>query len=115
MPWPPQLPDLKYDLGLDDNRDDVSLATVLTAAIAYVEDARAGDFNFTGTPGSLLPSPGPDIELGTVRLAARWHNRRRSPDGMLDMGELGNARIPTGDPDIERLLGIARFRGPMVG
>jgi hypothetical protein len=53
--------------------------------------------------------------LGTVRLAARWHNRRRSPDGMLDMGELGNARIPTGDPDIERLLGIARFRGPMVG
>src|SRR4051812_43052167 len=115
MPWPPQLQDLKDDLGLSDDRDDVSLETVLVSAITHVEQARAGDFNFTATAGSLLPAPGPDLELGTVRLAARWHNRRRSPDGMLDMGELGNARIPTGDPDIERLLGIGRFRGPMVG
>jgi hypothetical protein len=115
MPWPPELQDVKDDLGVADNRDDVALAMALEAAIAYVEDARAGDFNFTADPASLLPAPGRDLLLGTVRLAGRWHNRRRSPDGLIDMGELGTARVPSVDPDLERLLGVGRFRGPMVG
>jgi hypothetical protein len=34
---------------------------------------------------------------------------------MVDMGELGTTRVPSVDPDIERLLGIGRFRAPMVG
>lgn len=113
--WPPELPDLKDDLGLSDDRDDVALSSSLEAAVAYVEQARAGDFNFTGDPLSLLPSPGSSVELGTVRLAGRWFNRRRSPDGLIDMGELGSARIPSVDSDLERLLGIGRFRAPMVG
>jgi hypothetical protein len=115
MSWPPELQDVKDDLGLDDDRDVVALATALQAAIVYVEQARAGEFNFTGDPDSLLPTPGWDLVLGTVRLAGRWHNRRRSPDGMVDMGELGTARVPSVDPDIERLLGVGRFRAPMVG
>jgi hypothetical protein len=113
--WPPQLQDLKDDLGLSDGRDDVTLSTSLDAAVVYVEDARAGDFNFAADPDSLLPAPGSSIELGTIRLAGRWHNRRRSPDGLIDMGELGSARIPSVDSDLERLLGVGRFRAPMVG
>ena len=31
------------------------------------------------------------------------------------MGELGSARIPSFDPDIEALLGVGRYRPPMVG
>lgn len=115
MSWPPQLPDFKDDLGVTDDRDDAMLASTLAAAIAYVEGARAGDFNFTADPLSLLPTPGRDLELGTIRLAGRWHNRRRSPDGLIDMGELGTTRVPSVDPDVERLLGIGRFRAPMVG
>lgn len=115
MAWPPQLPDVKEDLGTSDTRDDVALAVALTSAVAYVEQARGGDFNFTADPASTLPTPTPLLFLGTVRLAGRWFNRRRSPDGLIDMGELGATRVPSVDPDIERMLGIGRFRAPMVG
>lgn len=117
MSWPPTLGDLKAELKTPapDDRDDVALAAELAAAVAYVEQARAGDFNFLADPESLLPAPGPDLELGTLRLAVRWHDRRRSPDGLVDGGEFGTARVPTLDVDLERLLGIGRHRLPMVG
>lgn len=115
MPWPPSLDDLKAEVKSPDSRDDAALDACLAAAIAYVEDARRGDLNFLADPLSLLPAPGPDLELGTLRLAVRWHDRRRSPDGLVDGGEFGTARVPTLDVDVERLLGIGRFRGPMVG
>lgn len=115
MSWPPQLQDLKDYVGVSDDRDDVSLSVALHTAVSYVEDALAGEYNFAGTVGSLLPAPVGRVNAGTVLYAARLHNRRRSPDGMIDMGELGSARIPTFDPDVERLLGIGRWRTPMVG
>jgi hypothetical protein len=115
MAWPPQLRELKGDLGVADDRDDVALATVLGAAVEFVEQARGGDFNFTADPASTLPTPTALLFLGTVRLAGRWFNRRRSPDGLIDMGELGATRVPSVDPDIERMLVIGRFRAPMVG
>lgn len=113
MPWPPQLQDVKG--AATDSRDDVALQDALDAAVAYVEEARAGDFNFTGSSLSLLPVPDPKVFRGTVQLARRWFQRLSSPEGLVDMGELGTARIPSVDPDIERQLGIGRFRGPMVG
>jgi hypothetical protein len=113
VPWPPQLQDVKG--GVVDSRDDAALQDALDAAVAYVEEQRAGDFTFTGSPTSLLPVPDHKVFRGTVQLARRWHNRLNSPDGLVDMGELGTARIPSVDPDIERQLGIGRFRSPMVG
>jgi hypothetical protein len=121
MSWPPSLADLKDYVGVSDDRDDVTLMTALEAAIDYVTGPKGvlrGAYNFTGaTTGdeSLLPAPSMRVAQGTVRYASRLHNLRRSPDGTIDMGELGNARIPTNDPEIERLLGIGRWRGPMVG
>jgi hypothetical protein len=98
-----------------DSRDDVALQDALDAAVAYVEEARAGDFNFTGAAGSLLPVPDYKVFRGTVQLARRWFNRLNSPDGLVDMGELGSARIPSVDADIQMQLGLGRFRNPMVG
>jgi hypothetical protein len=118
VPWPPQLQDLKAYVGVADNRDDATLASALDAAIDYVagfDGILAGSYNFTGDPVSLLPIPGEKVMQGTLLYASRLHNRRRSPDGTVDMGELGTARIPSNDPDIERLLGIGRWRPPMVG
>jgi hypothetical protein len=121
VPWPPALQDLKDYVGVSDNRDDATLASALEAAIDYVagpEGVRAGELNFSGaTTGveSLLPEPGARVVQGTLLYAFRLQNRRRSPDGTIDMGELGTARIPSNDPDIERLLGIGRWRPPMVG
>jgi hypothetical protein len=83
----------------------------LDAAVSFVERVRPG-FNYQADPLSDAPAPTPDLALGTLRLAGRWYTRRRSPDGLVTMGgDLGSARIPSFDPDIERLLGIGRFKG----
>jgi hypothetical protein len=117
--WPPTVDDLKGDLGINpvDVRegDDARLGVQLAAAIAHVALLRAGSFNFDADPFVELPAPGPDVALGAVRLAGRWHTRRRSPDGLVSMGELGNSSVPALDADIERLLGVGRYREPMVG
>lgn len=55
-----------------------------------------------------LPAPTADMELGTVRLAGRYHARRRSVDGLVVAAELGVARVPYLDPDIRRLLGLGK-------
>lgn len=120
MPWPPQVEDLKADLNVEraDTRDDAELQTVLDAAVALVERERVGDLNFAGaTSGAdaLLPAPGADVVKGTLRLAVRWWNRRRSPDGLIDSGgEFGSSRVPRFDSDIERMLAIGPYRIPMV-
>lgn len=117
--WPPQLDDLKAELKIDrsDTADDANLQVALDAAVEYVEEKRAGDFNFTGaTTGvlALLPTPGPKIVMGTLRLAAREHTLRRSPDGMIDAGEFGRVAVPRGMADIELMLGIGTYRPPQV-
>jgi hypothetical protein len=115
MSWPPALDALKDDLGVNDSRDDERLQRVLDAAVAFVERVHAGGYDF-GTDDSdpPLPTPSSDIELGTVRLAGRWHIRRRSPDGLIQMGDLGTARVTSYDVDIDRLLRIGRYRGSVI-
>jgi hypothetical protein len=110
--WPPALSELKGDMniGPSDTRDDVALQVQLDAAVSFVERVRPA-FNYRADPLSTLPAPVPDLNLGTVRLAGRWYTRRKSPDALVAMGDLGSARIPSFDPDIERLLGIGRFKG----
>ncbi|MBB4689823.1 phage gp6-like head-tail connector protein [Amycolatopsis jiangsuensis] len=108
--WPPQLTDLKEDATIPGTGDDAVLQSVLDAAVAMVQRVRS-DLDFG--PHPLGTPPSDDVWLGTIRLAARWFARRRSPEALVDMAELGAARIPAFDPDIERLLGIGRFRGPV--
>ncbi|MFF5992585.1 head-tail connector protein [Prauserella flavalba] len=114
MSWPPELDDLKDDLGAEYRQGsdpaDARLERCLDAAVAFVQRVRSS-FNYDGDPLSELPAPTADLELGTIRLAGRWYTRRRSPDGLVAMAELGQARVPSFDPDIDRLLGIGRYRG----
>lgn len=113
MAWPPSLDDLKVDLDkTGETGQDAALQQVLDAAVAFVEDQRPG-FNYTADPESTDPDPTDDLFLGTLRLAGRWHTRRRSPDGLVTGGELGSSRVPAFDADIERLLGIGRYAGPV--
>lgn len=115
--WPPQLADVRRELGRkpEDRADDPLLQAALDAAVEFVTRVRGSSFNFAAAPTSTLPSPTSDIALGTVRLAIRQHTRRRSPDGLVAMGDLGVGRIPSFDPDIERLLGIGRYAGVVFG
>lgn len=115
--WPPQLEDARRELKRKstDTADDVLLQARLDAAVSYVEEAREGDFDFDGGL-PLLPDPTPHLWQGTVELAIRWYIRMSSPDGLVNAGDgLGAVRIPTTDADIERKLGIGRYRRPMVG
>jgi len=117
--WPPQLDDLKAELGRarTDTADEPQLQLVLDASVAEVERERFGDLNFSNsTTGadSLLPAPSADVVLGTLRMAIRLWHRRRSPEGFVDLGEFGHSRVPRWDADIDRLLGIGEFRRPMV-
>lgn len=109
MAWPPTLADLRSDREYDESitRDDAELQRCLDAAVAFVEHVRS-DLNFGGD--AEKPSPDAAVTLGTIRLAARWFTRRRSPDALVEMGELGSGRVPSFDPDIERLLRIGRYR-----
>ena len=109
--WPPTLAELKIDKGIDpdDTRDDVAHSRMLEASIAFVERVHRERYNFAGESGSLLPAPTADTGLGTIRLALRWQDRKRSPDALVAMGELGSGRVPSFDTDIDRLLRIGRF------
>src|SRR5438128_8076464 len=109
MEWPPALVALKDDMNnIEDDRDDDALGRMLDASVSFVQRVRP-KFNYTADPLSVHPEPTADLVLGTLRLAGRWHTRRRSPDALVAMGELGSARVPSFDADIERLLGIGRF------
>lgn len=109
--WPPTLEQLKSDkdLELSDTKDDASLRLMLDAAVSYVERVRP-DLNYDADPtcDDLLDVTAVHV-LGTIRLAARWKARGRSPDALVSMGEFGAARIPSFDPDIEQMLGIGRY------
>lgn len=113
MDWPPTIADLKADLQIPDGVDDDVLQTSLDAAIAFVVRTRSDiDYGQFPMPGAKPPTS--DLALGTVRLAGRWFTRRRSPEALVDAGEMGSARVPSFDPDIDRLLRIGRYRGSVV-
>lgn len=117
--WPPSLTAMKDELKRPqaDTIDDVRMLRDLDAAIEFVQRVRGSSYNFGVSDESgvgELPDPGRDLVLGTLRLAIRWFTRGRSPDGIIDMGELGSARVPSFDVDIDRLLGIGRFRSPVI-
>lgn len=119
MAWPPTLAELKVDMKIPagDTRDDAQLTQALNAAVAFVARVRASSYNFAGDLGSFLPDPGTaaDLILGTLRLARRWKERSRSPAGLIEMADLGAARVSSGDADIDRLLRIGRHLRPAVG
>jgi hypothetical protein len=115
MSWPPELSDLKLDLSIPDSntRDDDRLQQVLDAAVSYVERVHTGRYSF-GDPLSTLPSEPADFHLGVLRLAGRWHTRRRSPDGLISAGDLGTSRVPAIDLDIARLLQVGPFARSVI-
>lgn len=116
MAWPPTIEDLKVELKRESEPDDPRMQSCLDAAVVVVQRLREGDLNFgLGEDGEDdLPDPGADVHLGTLRLAWRWYTRRRSPDALVQMAELGNGRVPMFDNDIEMLLQIGRHHGPVI-
>lgn len=59
----------------------------------------------TGTDegGNPILPPAALVEA-VVLLTARYLQRRNSPDGFIGLGELGVARVPVTDRDVDRLM-----------
>lgn len=114
--WPPELARLRGELGrnVNDTSDDALVQAALDSAVAFVERVHSSRYAF-GELVSDLPDVPADMVLGTLYLARRLHRRRQSPDGVFDLGELGTSRIPSFDPDIDRMLRIGRYRSPVIG
>lgn len=108
--WPPTLTDLKNDMDIPPSNtdDDGRMATDLAAAIDYVQRVRPS-FNYGGDLFCSDEPPTNDIWQGTLAYARRLVTRRRSPDMLIDMGQLGAGRVPSVDRDIDRMLGIGQF------
>jgi hypothetical protein len=109
--WPPTLAELKIDKGVaaDDTRDDEALSRMLAASTAFIKRVHVGRYNFDPDESSELPVPDADMTLGVIRLALRWQQRKRSPDALINMGDLGQGRVPSFDVDIDRMLRIGKF------
>lgn len=105
----PTLASVKLDAGITDDRDDAILQQELDAAVDYVMRVRR-NLNYNGDITNSNPAPGRDFVLGVQRQVIRWHARRRSPDATIAMGDQGTSRVPQFDPDIERMLGIGRYK-----
>jgi hypothetical protein len=118
MSWPPSLDLLKRDQKITDTRDDARLQDMLDAAVAYVERFHDGRYDFGEVPEDVtaapLPIPDADMALGTVRLAVRWSARGRSPDGIVQSGELGTNRVPSFDADIDRKLRMGKHAPSVI-
>jgi hypothetical protein len=82
--------------------DRAALERATAAAVAWVNR------HVPLPPGG----PDPDVELGTILLAARWYARRASPAGFAGFADFGPAYVRSSDPDVARLLGLGR---PVVG
>jgi hypothetical protein len=120
LTWPLTVEDLAKDMYGEENSDPSlwdaeQLQMVLDAAVAWVRP-KWPRINWDGAVTiPPLPDPGQDLMLGILRLAARWHNRRSSPNGLVDMGEMGGSRITTYDPDIDRMLRLGRWSKAVIG
>lgn len=112
--WPPSLMDLRTDMGdrnlSDDGKDDM-MSMVLDAAVEHVRKIKGWKYDLAEVEesGVVKLAPTPDIILGTLRFAGRWHSRRTAPDNLVTMGDAGGLVVPGFDSDIERLLQVGRY------
>jgi hypothetical protein len=109
--------ELQEDADTEEELSDAErlrLVRVFDAAVEFVEIIHGARFNFTGQI-SPLPLPRKTIILGTLMLAKRWHTRRRSPEMLVAAADMGAARVPWIDEDINRLLKLGRHAYPEVG
>ena len=92
--------------------DAGNLDRATKAAAAWVEDQRKDLVWLDATSADVPPS----VWLGTVMLVNRLLSRFGSPQGVAEFsGEFGPAAILRSDPVVERMLGVGRYQGPVIG
>jgi len=89
-----------------DTIDDALLATVMLAVEAE-QRARLNPATFTDVvtppPDSPTATVPDDVYQAALMRSARLYMRRASPEGLVGVGDLGVARVPVYDRDIDAL------------
>lgn len=125
--WPPELPALKADLGIDatDERDDATLGTQLSAAVAFVQRARRGTrvgaVNFDGLVNvntadlaTLQTLTGVDATIAQSIIDGRPYRTLTQLScvvGSTVYAGLAAEVTLAGDPDDDLVLGTLRLAG----
>lgn len=123
---PASLAAVKAQLGIADTRSD----TLLTQLVAVVNgllcgtDTPAEDPTATTAWPVTRPARGqadwtaPELApvvSGASMLVARLYQRRNSPLGYEQVGDLSAVYVTRNDPDLAMLLQLGTWRGPVLG
>ena len=103
---------LKTYLRITDTIDDQVLADIVAAAMqqqyarcitAMDAMTAAPDQQPLPVPPAVLSTVPPDLFEAALMRGARLYARRASPEGLIPLGDLGVARVPRFDADIDAL------------
>lgn len=123
---PASLPAVKAQLGITDDRSDTLLAQLVDTVNALL----CGIDTPAGTPTATTAWPvtraarghadwnAPELKslvTGASMLVARLYQRRNSPLGYEQVGELSAVYVTRNDPDLAMLLQLGSWRGPGLG
>lgn len=123
---PASLDAVKVQLGITDARSDALLGQL----VAVVNGLLRGSDSPTDTPTATTAWPvtrpargqadweAPELApvvSGASMLVARLYQRRNSPLGYEQVGELSAVYVTRNDPDLAMLLQLGSWRGPGLG
>lgn len=89
-------------IGASDTIDDALLSSIV-AAVEAEQRARCRSQTFMVGPEPQTTVVPPDVYHAALMRGARLYVRRASPEGLVGLGELGVARVPAYDRDIDAL------------
>jgi hypothetical protein len=105
--------ELKTYLRITDAIDDEVLAEIVAAAMAQqaarcatyfaVLSLEVNPLDYPPADPTPITEVDPDLHLAAQMRGARLYARRASPEGIIPLGDLGVARIPRLDGDIDAL------------
>ena len=101
------LAEIKAELRITDSIDDTVLEEIVAAAMAQ-QAARCQDAfsRFVDNPAAEIPvvaAVPADLHKAALLRASRLYARRASPEGIVPIGDLGVARVPRIDVDVDAL------------
>jgi hypothetical protein len=115
---------VKAQLGITDTRSDTLLAQLVAVVNGLLRGSDSSDQLTTTAWPVTRPARGQDdwtapelapVVSGASMLVARLYQRRNSPLGYEQVGELSAVYVSRNDPDLAMLLQLGSWSGPRLG
>jgi hypothetical protein len=123
---PASLAAVKAQLGIADTRSDELLGQLVGVVNALLRGSDSPTVDPTSTTAWPVTRPArgqedwtapelASVVSGASMLVARLYQRRNSPLGYEQVGDLSAVYVSRNDPDLAMLLQLGSWRGPQVG